>query len=198
MHAAEVVAFLAFAFIGCFTPGPNVAIAATTGVNHGMRAALPQVAGVPIGFVLMMWAVGMGGMAVLQGSQHLLLLMKIAGNAYLLYLAWKLCFSSKLSNAGTIKPLSVQQAAMFQIVNPKSWMTLVAATSTYAIGHDDFFLRMTWMSLGFATISAMSLVAWAWMGEKLRSWLSVGSRLRIFNLCMGISLALTAVWMFTL
>lgn len=196
MPVTEIIAFLAFAFIGCFTPGPNVAIAATTGVNHGMRAALPQVAGVPIGFVLMMWAVGMGGMAILQGSQHMLLLMKAAGNAYLLYLAWKLCFSSKLASSGTIKPLSLQQAAMFQIVNPKSWMTLVAATSTYAIGHQDFYARMGWMSLGFAVPSAMSLVAWAWMGEKLRSWLLVGNRLRIFNLCMGISLALTAVWMF--
>lgn len=195
MHIAEVIAFIAFACIGCFTPGPNVAIAAATGVNHGMRAALPQVAGVPIGSVLLMWAVGLGGLAVLQGSHMLALAMKLAGNAYLLYLAWKLCYSSKLAEADGFKPLSLRQAAMFQLVNPKSWMTLVAATSTYAIGHEDFYNRMAWMSLGFAIPSAASLVTWAWMGEKLRHWLQVGNRLRVFNLCMGISLALTAAWM---
>jgi len=54
------------------------------------------------------------------------------------------------------------------------------------------------MSLGFALPSALSLLTWAWMGDKLRHWLSVGSRLRTFNLCMGISLALTAAWMFSL
>ena len=196
MHLAEILAFSAFAWIGSFTPGPNVAIAATTGVNHGLRAALPQVAGVPLGFVLMMWLVGLGGMAILQENQHLLWLMKVAGNAYLLYLAWKLCFASTLSPSKRLQPMSVTQAALFQIVNPKAWMMLVAATSTYAIGHEDFFLRMGWMSLGFAIPSALSLMSWAWMGETLRHWLSIGYRLRLFNFVMGLSLAGTAVWMF--
>ena len=196
MHLAEILAFSAFAWIGSFTPGPNVAIAATTGVNHGLRAALPQVAGVPLGFVAMMWLVGLGGMAILQANQHLLWLMKIAGNGYLVYLAWQLCFASTLSPSKRLQPMSVTQAALFQIVNPKAWMMLVAATSTYAIGHEDFFLRMGWMSLGFAIPSALSLMSWAWMGEKLRHWLSVGSRLRLFNFVMGLSLACTAAWMF--
>jgi threonine/homoserine/homoserine lactone efflux protein len=138
MPLTEFIAFSIFAWIGSFTPGPNVAIAATTGVNHGLRAALPQVMGVPLGFVLMMWAVGMGGAAVLQGVPVLVVLMKVAGNGYLLWLAWRLCFSASLSDSKSMQPLSVQEAALFQIVNPKAWMMLVAATSTYAIGQHDF------------------------------------------------------------
>ncbi|MFZ6689227.1 LysE family translocator [Undibacterium sp. SXout11W] len=198
MPFTEFIAFSIFAWIGSFTPGPNVAIAATTGVNHGLRAALPQVMGVPLGFVLMMWAIGLGGASVLSGHAYLVLLMKIAGNGYLLWLAWRLCFSATLSDSKSMQPLSVKQAAVFQMVNPKAWMMLVAATSTYAIGQSEFFTRMGWMSLGFALPSALSLLTWAWMGDKLRHWLSVGQRLRRFNLCMGISLALTAVWMFSL
>jgi threonine/homoserine/homoserine lactone efflux protein len=57
---------------------------------------------------------------------------------------------------------------------------------------------MSWMSIGFALPSALSLLTWAWMGDRLRHWLSQGQRLRRFNLLMGISLALTAVWMFSL
>lgn len=198
MQFAEILAFTTFAWIASFTPGPNVAIAATTGVNHGLRAALPQVAGVPIGFVALMWLVGLGGMAILQASPLLVWGMKLAGNVYLLYLAWKLCFSRQLSSSEAIKPLSLMQAALFQIVNPKAWMMLVAATSTYAIGHADFVARMSWMSLGFVVPSALSVMAWAWMGQSLRSWLLVGNRLRNFNLCMGLALALTALWMLTL
>ncbi|MFZ6863909.1 LysE family translocator [Undibacterium sp. Ji67W] len=198
MPFTEFIAFSIFAWIGSFTPGPNVAIAATTGVNHGLRAALPQVMGVPLGFVLMMWAIGLGGATVLAGHPQLVLLMKIAGNGYLLWLAWRLCFSATLSDSKSMQPLGVKQAAAFQMVNPKAWMMLVAATSTYAIGQSDFFARMGWMSLGFALPSALSLLTWAWMGDKLRHWLSVGQRLRRFNLCMGISLALTAFWMFSL
>ncbi len=191
----EILAFSAFAWIGSFTPGPNVAIAASTGVNHGLRAAMPHVAGVPLGFVALLWLVGMGGAAVLQGQPGLLMAMKIAGNGYLLYLAWKLCFTSQLSTGNNIRPFTLLQSIMFQLVNPKAWMMLVAAASTYAIGHEDYILRLSWMSLGFAVPSALSLFSWAWAGEKLRHWLVVGNRLRIFNFCMGISLACTAAWM---
>jgi threonine/homoserine/homoserine lactone efflux protein len=196
MHLTEILAFTAFAWIGSFTPGPNVAIAATTGVNHGLRAAMPHVAGVPLGFVALMWLVGLGGSVLLQSQPAILVAMKIAGNGYLLYLAWTLCFSAQLKSGNPLKPLSLTQSIMFQIVNPKAWMMLIAATSTYAIGHEDFFVRMSWMSLGFALPSALSLMSWAWMGEKLRHWLIVGNRLRIFNICMGVSLAATAAWMF--
>lgn len=198
MQAAEVIAFTAFAWIASFTPGPNVAIAATTGVNHGLRAALPHIAGVPLGFVLMLWLVGTGGAALLLAHPQLLLLMKVAGNAYLLYLAYALCRSSELAADDAIKPFTLRQSALFQIVNPKAWMMLVAATSSYAIGQQDFILRMTVMSVGFTVPCVLSLVSWAWAGEKLRHWLLLGRRLRYFNLGMGLALALaaTAIWMF--
>jgi threonine/homoserine/homoserine lactone efflux protein len=76
-------------------------------------------------------------------------------------------------------------------------MMLVAATSTYAIGHEDYLVRLGWMSLGFALPSALSLFGWAWAGQTLRHWLMLGNRLRIFNIVMGLSLAATAVWMFS-
>ncbi|MBC3933302.1 LysE family translocator [Undibacterium curvum] len=195
MPLTEFFAFSVFAWIGSFTPGPNVAIAATTGVNHGFRAALPQVAGVPLGFVIMMWVVGSSGTLVLQQYPVLILMMKLLGNAYLLYLAWKLCFSTNLADNRGMQALTLPQAALFQVVNPKAWMMLVAATSTYVIGQSDFLNRMTWMSIGFAVPSALSLLAWAWMGQQLRAWLLVGQRLRYFNLMMGASLACTALWM---
>lgn len=191
----EILAFSAFAWIGSFTPGPNVAIAASTGVNHGLRAAMPHVAGVPLGFVALLWLVGMGGAVALQNQPGLLMAMKIAGNGYLLYLAWNLCFANQLSAGNNLKPFTLMQSIMFQLVNPKAWMMLVAASSTYAIGHEDYISRLSWMSLGFAVPSALSLFSWAWAGEKLRHWLVVGNRLRIFNFTMGISLACTAAWM---
>jgi threonine/homoserine/homoserine lactone efflux protein len=191
----EILAFSAFAWIGSFTPGPNVAIAASTGVNHGLRAALPHMVGVPLGFVALLWLVGMGGAVTLQDQPGLLMMMKIAGNGYLLYLAWKLCFASQLSDSNSLKPFTLMQSIMFQLVNPKAWMMLVAASSTYAIGREDYISRLSWMSLGFAVPSALSLFSWAWAGDKLRHWLIVGNRLRIFNIAMGISLACTAAWM---
>lgn len=196
MSFIEFITFSSFAWIGSFTPGPNTAIATTTGINHGVRAALPQIVGVPLGFVIMMWIVGAGGAAILQGQPTILLAIKFFGVAYLLMLAWRLGFSEAGSSNKVMPPFTVLQAAAFQFVNPKAWMMLIAAVSTFVIGQSEFLPRMTWMSAGFALPSALSLLMWAWIGEKLRTWLFVGKRLRWFNGAMGISLAITAVMMF--
>jgi threonine/homoserine/homoserine lactone efflux protein len=40
-----------------------------------------------------------------------------------------------------------------------------------------------------------SLVTWAWVGAALRNWLGIGSRMRTFNVAMGVLLAATALWL---
>jgi threonine/homoserine/homoserine lactone efflux protein len=195
MSPSEIAAFSAFAWISSFTPGPNVAIATATGVNYGVRAVLPQVAGVSIGFFMMLWVVGFGGASVIHTNLTLLLLVKWVGVSYLLYLGWKLTRVSRLSDSANGIAFNVQQAALFQMVNPKAWMMMVASTSTYVIGHPDMLARMWMVSLGFVVPSALSILCWAWAGDRLRAWLQVGQRLLMFNRVMGAALIVTAVWM---
>lgn len=195
MLTSEIIAFSLFAWVCCFTPGPNVAIATATGVNFGVRAVVPHAIGVILGCWLMLWAVGVSGSATLQHATSILLIVKLIGIAYLLYLAWKLANVATLAQSHGLQALSVRQAVLFQIVNPKTWMSMLAATSTYAIGHDQFWQRMLWMSLGFAIPSGLSLLSWAWLGDHLRGWLACGQRLLMFNRLMAACLAVTAIWM---
>lgn len=191
----EFITFFAFVFVGSFTPGPNTTIATATGVNHGLRAAIPQILGVPLGFVAMVWLIGMGGGVLLQDRPQLLMTTKLLGVAYLLLLSWRLYFAKSGLAEKNMRPFTLVQAAAFQFINPKAWMIVLATTSTYAIGQSEFFHRMGCLSFGFALPSAVSLVTWAWIGQSLRTWLYVGNRLRWFNRAMGISLALSAVVM---
>lgn len=195
MTFIEFMTFSAFAWVSSFTPGPNVAVATATGVNFGLRAAVPQVIGTTLGFVLMTWLIAIGGSQIFTSFPIMILILKILGNSYLLYLSYRLCCASSLAEQKTIRPFSWPQAAMFQIINPKAWMTMIAVATTYVIGHADFFTRMWAISLGLALPCALSLTTWAWAGQKLRNWLLVGSRLRKFNFSLGITLALTAVLM---
>jgi threonine/homoserine/homoserine lactone efflux protein len=49
------------------------------------------------------------------------------------------------------------------------------------------------------SIAAMgSVITWVLVGAALRNWLGVGSRMRIFNVAMGVLLAATALWLMTL
>jgi threonine/homoserine/homoserine lactone efflux protein len=194
MTTAQILAVWTFALIGSFTPGPNNTIAVVTGVHHGVRAALPHVFGVPTGFATMLLA-GLAGMAVVvTASSTAMLAIKLAGIAYLLWLAWGLFRSSALGDAQAVKPFTFVQSAAFQYANPKAWMLAVAITSSYASA-GSFAERAAHIVLAFFVAAMASLLVWAWMGNALSHWLKQGQRLVWFNRVMALSLAGTAIWM---
>ncbi len=196
MSAEQLIALIVFALIGSFTPGPNNAIAAATGANHGFAAALPHILGVPFGFATMLLAAAGGVAALIVASPALAATLKWLGIAYLLWLAWSLARASD-GGSGTgpfALPLAFWQSALFQYLNPKAWMLAVATAAAWLAG-DDPWRRAAIACLTFALASAASVAVWAAAGAALRGWLAHGRRLRAFNLVMGGLLAATALWM---
>ena len=55
-----MLAFMGFAVVNSITPGPNNMMLMTSGVNFGFRRTMPHLAGVNLGFMLMMLLVGLG------------------------------------------------------------------------------------------------------------------------------------------
>jgi threonine/homoserine/homoserine lactone efflux protein len=90
MPLEQLLALALLAFVGSFTPGPNNMIATVTGANHGFRAALPHVFGVPFGFASMLIAGALGVAALLLNYPFIAALLKWAGIAYLLFNSWQL------------------------------------------------------------------------------------------------------------
>src|SRR5690606_7713378 len=97
MSADVFLALLAFAFVSSITPGPNNFMLLASGVNFGFRRSLPHMLGIGAGFVALLLAVGFGLGAVLTAYPQLHLALKIAGGAYLLYLAWRIAMSRSMS-----------------------------------------------------------------------------------------------------
>jgi threonine/homoserine/homoserine lactone efflux protein len=200
MPFEQLVALAILAFVGSFTPGPNNIIATVTGANHGFRAALPHIFGVPFGFASMLIAGTIGVAALLLAYPLIAALIKWAGVTYMLFIAWQLArpdVTGRESTIATMKPLSFWQSAAFQYANPKAWMLAAATAGSFIPGHATF-VRVAIIVIVFSTAALGSLVTWAWLGSVLRHWLSVGSRMRIFNLAMGVLLAATAVWLMAL
>ena len=197
MPLEQLLALAILAFVGCFTPGPNNMIATVTGANHGFRAALPHVFGVPFGFSSMLIAGAAGVAALLLTYPVVAALLKWAGIAYLLFIAWQLArpqVTGKDLNRTGMKPLSFWQSAAFQYANPKAWM-LAAATAGSFMASNATIARIAIIVIVFSIAAMGSLVTWAWVGAALRNWLGVGSRMRIFNVAMGVLLAATALWL---
>lgn len=200
MPPEQLLALATLALVGSFTPGPNNMIATVTGANHGFRAALPHVFGVPFGFASMLIAGAAGVAALLLTYPWIASLIKWAGIAYLLFIAWQLARPSA-AGSGTrdravVKPLSFWQSAAFQYANPKAWM-LVAATTGSFMASGATIAGVALIVIVFSIAAMGSVITWAWVGAALRSWLAVGSRMQIFNIAMGVLLAATALWLAT-
>lgn len=192
MSTDVFLALLLYAFVTSISPGPNNLMLLASGVNFGFVRTIPHMVGIAIGFLVLLLAVGFGLGAVLIAFPALELALKVAGGAYLLYLAWKIAMSRTLGNAGdgSARPMTFLEAAAFQWVNPKAWAMAVGAMSLYT-NHAQPFLSVVIIGFAFAAVNFPSVSTWAGFGVALRGFLADPVRLKWFNIAMGLLLAAT-------
>jgi threonine/homoserine/homoserine lactone efflux protein len=127
----ELASLVAFSILSAGTPGPNNILLWASGAAFGFRRTLPHVVGTAIGIGSMTLAVAMGLGAVLAAFPSLAVAMKVAGSVYLLYLAWQVAGAQALDRTDVARPLGLLQASALQAINPKSWIFVLGALTTF-------------------------------------------------------------------
>lgn len=184
-----LLAFIGYAFVTSITPGPNNTLLLASGANHGFRASLPLLFGINLGFSGLVLAVGLGLGGLFSAIPILHDVLRYAGSAYLLYLAWKIARSAPLEpGAEATAPLSFLAAAAFQWVNPKAWIMAVGAVAAYT-PTEGYFLNLAIVVLVYALVNGPCIAIWAIGGTLLRGLLSDPTRQRVFNVVMALLLA---------
>ena len=186
------MAMLVFAFVSSITPGPNNLMLLASGVNFGFRRTIPHMLGIGFGFLVLLLAVGFGLGALLTAYPQLHTALKIAGGAYLLYLAWRIGMSRSMGDKGQgrARPMGFWEAVAFQWINPKAWVMAVTAMAIYT-SPEQPFLSVTLVATAFAIVNLPCVSSWAGFGVALRGFLADPARLKWFNIAMGVMLALT-------
>ncbi len=192
MSSEVFFALLVYAFVTSITPGPNNLMLLASGVNFGFVRTIPHMFGIGSGFFLLLLGVGFGLGAVLTAFPSLHFALKIAGGAYLLYLAWRIAMSRSMGKGGAAKarPMTFLEAAAFQWVNPKAWVMAVTAMAIYT-DPDAPFLSVILISAAFAVVNFPSISVWTGFGMALRGFLADPVRLKWFNIAMGLVLTAT-------
>lgn len=186
-------ALLLFVVVTLFTPGPNNTMLMTTGLNFGFRRGLPHLWGVALGFAVMMLAVGLGLGAVFQAYPAAYTVLKYAGAAYLLYLAWQIATAGEFEEgAASGQPITFLQAAAFQWLNPKGWVMAVGAVSTYA-AVAAFPFNMLLMAGLFGSLGILSSATWLGFGTGLKRILTSPGAVRAVNITMAL-LLVASLW----
>lgn len=186
-----LLAFLIFALVSSITPGPNNTMLLISGVNFGFRRSLPHMAGVTIGFAILVAVAGMGLGEVFIKWPVLYTALRYLGAIYLIYLAWQILRSGQLQiKEGNGKPISFFQATAFQWVNPKAWVMSIIAVTTY-VPAEHFFLNLIVLISVFIIFVFFSGAAWTLFGNWIQRFLHHPRYLRLFNLAMAILLMLS-------
>ncbi|OHV78075.1 LysE family translocator [Ensifer sp. LCM 4579] len=191
MQPDTLLALFLFAFTTSITPGPNNTMLFASGVNFGFVRTIPHMLGIGSGFFALLIAVGLGLGALLHSVPLLYTVLKIAGGAYLVWIAWKIGSSRAIGEGRTgAAPMTFLQAAAFQWVNPKAWVMAVSAMATYTTS-DSYLFSVLVVGLVFALVNVPSVSTWAGFGRVLRHWLSEPVRLKWFNITMAVLLVIS-------
>ena len=184
-----LLAFIVFAIVMFFTPGPNNIMLLTSGLNFGFRRTLPHLAGVVFGFAFMIAVSGIGLGAVFTAYPLLQTILKYAGAAYLVYLAMAIALSGPPTpgEAERRRPMTFFGAALFQWINVKGWVMVIGTITAYAAiaSYPWNILLQVALSL---LIGWVACAAWVLCGTSLQSLVKSPVVVRAFNIVMALLL----------
>jgi threonine/homoserine/homoserine lactone efflux protein len=192
MSQQLLIAFVVFATVALYTPGPNNIMLMTSGLNFGFRRTLPHVVGVNIGFALIVVVFGLGLGAVFETWPVLQTVLKYAGAAYLAYLAVMIALTKpgQAKEVASGRPMSFFGAMMFQWVNVKGLVTATGAVTAYAAIGVYPWNMLTLAGLFFA-IGLTSSSTWVLFGTSLQGLVKSRGAMRAFNIVMALLLLMS-------
>ncbi|MBR0697055.1 LysE family translocator [Bradyrhizobium lablabi] len=192
MSHSLMLAFVVFAVVMFFTPGPNNIMLLSSGLTYGFRRTVPHIAGITVGFAFMIGAVGVGLGTVFIAYPVLQTILKYAGVAYLVYLAAAIAMAEppnadrKETTPGR-GPMTFWGAAMFQWINAKGWVMVIGTITAYAAIAAFPWNIAIQISLSLI-LGTLSCTAWALFGTALRPILTSPRAIKAFNVVMAILL----------
>jgi threonine/homoserine/homoserine lactone efflux protein len=189
MSQPLLFAFVVFAVVMYFTPGPNNIMLLSSGLTYGFRRTLPHIAGITIGMAFMIAAVGVGLGAIFITYPVLQTILKYAGAAYLIYLAVAIAMSgaAKSPQDNRRGPMTFWGAAVFQWINIKGWVMVIGTITAYA-AIAAFPWNIVIQTVIVLVVGALATAAWALFGSALRPIMTSPRIVRAFNVVMAVLL----------
>ncbi len=185
-----LLAYVLFCFATAGTPGPNNMMLLASGANFGFRRTVLHILGISCGLGFMVLAMGFGLGGVFRAYPVLHEALRWIGAAYMLWLAWKIATSTKISDKDLGRPMTFPQAAAFQWINPKAWAMAIGAVTTYAPEGGGWTI-VPLLAGTFMLVGAPCSAAWAGFGQALRPFLDRPAVLRTFNVTMALLLVVS-------
>jgi len=172
------LAYLATVLVLMSTPGPSHLLMLSTSLSNGFGRSTATAVGDLSANVLQMLAAGMGLAALLQASEYGFLVVKWAGDAYLMFLGGRQIARSfrspgeMLSAAKSPPGRLWLQGFVTSGANPKAVVFFAALFPQFLSESGSFWLEMLILGVTYLAVDAIFLCVYGasagWLGDKLR------------------------------
>ncbi|KIC21750.1 MULTISPECIES: LysE family translocator [unclassified Leisingera] len=169
--------FLITAFVVVLAPGTGVIYTLALGLGQGWRASIWAAIGCTFGILPHLAAATLGLAAVLHSSALLFQIVKAAGVAYLVYLAWQALRSGgalAVSSKRTSQPgwKIAWRGALINILNPKLSVFFLALLPPFLSGNPaSATLEMSVLGLVFMVMTFAIFVLYGLFAAQARTYL---------------------------
>jgi len=192
MHP-EILSIALFWFVTAYTPGPNNVVASYSGFNFGIARTIPHILGVTLGFTSLVLFLTIGLINVFKLFPIIQLIIKYLGTIFLLYLAYKIAFSSGANEIKKENPVKFIETFLFQYLNPKGVSVAIIVVSTYVELGVNYINYATQVVLLAFLFSSTSITLWTFIGKFLRKFATNEKFIKYFNYVMSVLLLLSII-----
>ncbi|SFS70383.1 LysE family translocator [Marininema halotolerans] len=172
-----IIQFLGVAILLTIMPGPDNLFVIAQSISHGKKAGVTIALGLCSGVIVHTLAAALGISAILYSSAFAFQVIKYAGAAYLLYLAWQ-AWREPSGAFITGEAPALQSGALFRrgilmnVLNPKVSLFFLALLPQFVTpGTPDAPLHMIILGLVFMIQAIIIFSGFALFAGSLRKWL---------------------------
>ena len=192
MHP-EIFSIALFWFVAAYTPGPNNVVASYSGFNFGITKTVPHILGVTLGFTSLVLFLTIGLINIFKLFPIIQIIIKYLGTLFLLYLAYKIAFSSSTNEIKKENPVKFLETFLFQYLNPKGVSVAIIVVSTYVELGVNYINYATQVVVLAFLFSSTSITLWTFIGKFLRKFATNEKFIKYFNYVMSVLLLLSII-----
>ena len=168
-----------------FTPGPNNAVASYSGFNFGIKKTIPLILGVWLGYTTFVILTNFVLISTFIKYPIIQEIIRILGTFFLLYLSYKISFSSSSKEDKKINPVTFIDTFIFQFLNPKGVMAGITLISKFVL--EDDYLDSSLTVVVVCSLTALtSITTWTFLGKFLRKFATNNDFIKRFNYAMSL------------
>lgn len=177
---------LASAFV-VLIPGPNIVLTVNYAISRGAWSGIATVPGVVAGAFVAMSVSLAGAGAVLMTSATLFSMLKLAGAAYLLWLAYQLWTApaASVDDTESAQPQSLRrvfwQAFLVSALNPKGPIFYMAFVPQFVDPSGPVFVQFAILIATFLVVAALNSLIWLFGASGMRHQLRRPAAMRLVN-----------------